>query len=61
MAPERRRNEVEGRQAMREAPEDVRRAGDAVQGHDRPPRGGTELLHVEPHAAMMGQRRGAGR
>ena len=44
-----------------EPPEDRGRAGDPVERDHRPTGARTELVHMQPHAAIMGQRRGAGR
>ena len=61
MAAEVGRDEPQIRQAVREPPVDRPRAGDAVQRDDRPSGARTEFVHVQPHAAIMGQRLRAGR
>jgi hypothetical protein len=55
------RDEAEVGQARGEPPEDRCRACHAVERDHGVTEARTELVHVQPHAAIMGQRRTAGR
>ena len=56
-----RRDKAEGGQPMGQTPEDRRGAGHPMERDHGPPRARTELVHMQPHDAIMGQRLTAGR
>ena len=54
-------DEVEVGEPRSEPAEAEARARDPVERDHGPSKARTELVHVQPHAAIMGQRRRAGR
>lgn len=57
MAAEIRRDDARVWQALGKPPEAQSGSRDPVERNDRPAGAGTMLVHVESHAAIMGQRR----